>query len=342
MNKTLPTDHSSVMDARHLPGDGHRDIVRPTTFDGYIGQDKVLNPLKVFVSAAIKRSAPLDHLLLYGPPGLGKTTLSRIIAHEMQSQLHQTSGPVIEKPGDLAALLTNLNHNDVLFIDEIHRLSASAEEILYSAMEENKLDIMLGEGPAARSVKIDIAPFTLIAATTRAGMLTSPLRDRFGMVYHLIYYDLDALTKILNQSAQQMGIRMTQEALKALATRSRGTPRIANRLLRRVRDCLLVSDAQIADIEIVNHAMRLLDIDASGLEYIDRRYMGLLFRLEDKAAIGLDAIAATLGEDKMTIEDVVEPYLLLHEYIVRTPRGRALSDKGRAYCHTQQSQSGAQ
>jgi holliday junction DNA helicase RuvB len=305
--------------------------LRPRSLKAYIGQDKITKPLSIFIQAAKRRSAPLDHTLLYGPPGLGKTTLSRIIAYEMGVECHQTSGPVIEKAGDLAAMLTHVQPFDVLFIDEIHRLSPGVEEMLYSAMEENKLDIMLGEGPAARSVKIDIAPFTLIAATTRAGMLTSPLRDRFGIIFRLQYYDLNAMQAIIQNAAEHMSLPILDSALHLIATCSRGTPRIANRLLRRIRDCLEMSHLESVTDDVVVTAMALLDIDMTGLEWIDRRYLQIIFEDFDHGPVGLQTLSAALSEDKDTILDVIEPYLLQNQYIMRSPRGRMLTDKGVAY-----------
>ncbi|MGE0309996.1 MAG: Holliday junction branch migration DNA helicase RuvB [Lautropia sp.] len=296
--------------------------LRPRRLADYVGQPKVREQLDVFIAAARKRAEALDHLLLFGPPGLGKTTLAHIIAAEMGVALRQTSGPVLERPGDLAAILTNLEKNDVLFIDEIHRLSPVVEEILYPALEDFQIDIMIGEGPAARSIKLDLAPFTLVGATTRAGMLTNPLRDRFGIVQRLEFYDVADLTRIVLRSASLLEARIDPAGAREIARRSRGTPRIANRLLRRVRDYAEVrADGAITDA-IADAALSMLDVDASGLDMMDRALLRAVIERFDGGPVGLDNLAAAIGEERETIEDVIEPYLIQQGLIQRTPRGR--------------------
>ncbi|AEH32893.1 Holliday junction branch migration DNA helicase RuvB [Vibrio anguillarum] len=305
--------------------------IRPKKLADYRGQDHVRNQMEIFIKAAQMRSEPLDHLLIFGPPGLGKTTLANIVANEMEVNIRTTSGPVLEKAGDLAALLTNLEENDVLFIDEIHRLSPVVEEILYPAMEDYQLDIMIGEGPAARSIKIDLPPFTLIGATTRAGSLTSPLRDRFGIVQRLEYYKIDDLQYIVQRSADCLGLSMEAYGALEVARRARGTPRIANRLLRRVRDYAEVKGNGHICIETADKALNMLDVDSQGFDYMDRK---LLLAIMDKfggGPVGLDNLAAAIGEEKDTIEDVLEPFLIQQGYLQRTPRGRMATD--RAYLH---------
>ncbi|WP_047688314.1 Holliday junction branch migration DNA helicase RuvB [Vibrio sp. ZOR0018] len=305
--------------------------IRPKKLADYRGQDHVRNQMEIFIKAAQMRSEPLDHLLIFGPPGLGKTTLANIVANEMEVNIRTTSGPVLEKAGDLAALLTNLEENDVLFIDEIHRLSPVVEEILYPAMEDYQLDIMIGEGPAARSIKIDLPPFTLIGATTRAGSLTSPLRDRFGIVQRLEYYKIDDLQYIVQRSADCLGLSMEADGALEVARRARGTPRIANRLLRRVRDYAEVKGNGHICIETADKALNMLDVDTQGFDYMDRK---LLLAIMDKfggGPVGLDNLAAAIGEEKDTIEDVLEPFLIQQGYLQRTPRGRMATD--RAYLH---------
>ncbi|AQM19349.1 Holliday junction branch migration DNA helicase RuvB [Vibrio anguillarum] len=305
--------------------------IRPKKLADYRGQDHVRNQMEIFIKAAQMRSEPLDHLLIFGPPGLGKTTLANIVANEMEVNIRTTSGPVLEKAGDLAALLTNLEENDVLFIDEIHRLSPVVEEILYPAMEDYQLDIMIGEGPAARSIKIDLPPFTLIGATTRAGSLTSPLRDRFGIVQRLEYYKIDDLQYIVQRSADCLGLSMEADGALEVARRARGTPRIANRLLRRVRDYAEVKGNGHICIETADKALNMLDVDSQGFDYMDRK---LLLAIMDKfggGPVGLDNLAAAIGEEKDTIEDVLEPFLIQQGYLQRTPRGRMATD--RAYLH---------
>ncbi|SIQ35815.1 Holliday junction DNA helicase subunit RuvB [Aeromonas sp. RU39B] len=305
--------------------------IRPRSLADYKGQDHVRAQMEIFIEAARQRGEALDHLLIFGPPGLGKTTLANIVACEMGVSIKTTSGPVLEKAGDLAALLTNLEPNDVLFIDEIHRLSPVVEEVLYPAMEDYQLDIMIGEGPAARSIKLDLPPFTLIGATTRAGSLTSPLRDRFGIVQRLEFYSVADLTDIVARSARCLGLQMLPEGALEVARRSRGTPRIANRLLRRVRDFAQVKSDGTIDAEIAARAMDMLDVDHQGFDFMDRK---LLLAVIDKflgGPVGLDNLAAAIGEEKDTIEDVLEPYLIQQGFLQRTPRGRIATP--RAYQH---------
>ena len=296
--------------------------LRPKLFDEYVGQTKVREQLEIFIGAAKMRSEAMDHVLLFGPPGLGKTTLSHIIAHELGVNLRQTSGPVLEKPKDLAALLTNLEKNDVLFIDEIHRLSPVVEEILYPALEDFQIDIMIGEGPSARSIKLDLQPFTLVGATTRAGMLTNPLRDRFGIVSRLEFYSSQELARIVKRSAKLLNVPTDEEGGFEIARRSRGTPRIANRLLRRVRDFADVKGKGRITLEIANKALAMLDVDPQGLDIMDRKMLEAVIHRFDGGPVGLDNIAASIGEERDTIEDVIEPYLIQQGYLQRTPRGR--------------------
>ncbi|OCG16816.1 Holliday junction DNA helicase RuvB [Gilliamella sp. App6-5] len=296
--------------------------IRPKYLDEYIGQPQVREQMKIFIQAAKQRHDALDHVLIFGPPGLGKTTLANIVANEMNVNLRTTSGPVLEKAGDLAAMLTNLEPNDVLFIDEIHRLSPVVEEILYPAMEDYQLDIMIGEGPAARSIKIDLPPFTLIGATTRAGSLTSPLRDRFGIVQRLEFYRVEDLEYIVSRSAKFLGMDLSDEGAHLIAKRSRGTPRIANRLLRRVRDYADVKSKGIIDKRIATQALDMLDVDNEGFDYMDRKLLLAIIEKFMGGPVGLDNIAAAIGEERETIEDVLEPFLIQQGYIQRTPRGR--------------------
>ncbi len=296
--------------------------LRPKLFDEYVGQVKVREQLEIFIGAAKMRHEALDHVLLFGPPGLGKTTLSHIIAHELGVNLRQTSGPVLEKPKDLAALLTNLEKNDVLFIDEIHRLSPVVEEILYPALEDYQIDIMIGEGPAARSIKLDLQPFTLVGATTRAGMLTNPLRDRFGIVSRLEFYTAEELARIVKRSAALLHAPMDEDGGFEIARRSRGTPRIANRLLRRVRDYADVKGKGIITLDIANLALKMLDVDPQGFDIMDRKLLEAVIHRFDGGPVGLDNIAASIGEERDTIEDVIEPYLIQQGFLQRTPRGR--------------------
>jgi holliday junction DNA helicase RuvB len=296
--------------------------LRPRQLDEYVGQEKIRAQLAIFIEAARRRKEALDHVLLFGPPGLGKTTLAHIIAREMSVNLRHTSGPVLERAGDLAAILTNLEPNDVLFIDEIHRLSAVVEEILYPALEDFQIDIMIGEGPAARSVKLDLPPFTLIGATTRAGMLTNPLRDRFGIVARLEFYSVDELTRIVQRSARLLDIQISAEGAREIASRARATPRISNRLLRRVRDFAQVKADGKVTKEVADAALKMLDVDALGLDVMDRKLLLAVIEKFAGGPVGIDNLAAAIGEERDTIEDVLEPYLIQQGYLQRTPRGR--------------------
>ena len=296
--------------------------LRPSTLDEYIGQDKVKENMKIYIESAKKRGEPLDHCLFYGPPGLGKTTISNIIANEMHSNIKITSGPAIEKPGDLAALLTNLSEFDVLFIDEIHRLSKSVEEILYPALEDFTLDIVIGKGPSAKSIRLDLPKFTLIGATTKAGSLTTPLRDRFGIIHRLELYSIEDLTTIIKRSSGILNIKIEEEAAKEIARRSRGTPRIANRLLKRVRDYAIVLGDGNITLKIAKHALNKLEIDELGLDEIDRKLLETMIVQYNGKPVGIEALAVTVGEEIDTIEDVYEPYLIQIGFIARTLRGR--------------------
>ena len=305
--------------------------IRPRRLDEYLGQQPVREQLQIYIEAAKGRGEALDHVLIFGPPGLGKTTLSHVIANELGVSLRVTSGPVIEKAGDLAALLTNLQPHDVLFVDEIHRLSPVVEEILYPAMEDYQIDIMIGEGPAARSIKLDLPPFTLIGATTRAGLLTAPLRDRFGIVQRLEFYSPEELTRIVRRSARILGIDCDAEGAGEVARRSRGTPRIANRLLRRVRDYAQVRAGGGIDSAIARAAMDMLKVDPEGFDELDRRMLGTIIDAFDGGPVGVESLAAALSEERGTLEDVIEPYLIQQGFLVRTARGRMATPK--AYRH---------
>ncbi|MCX7089024.1 MAG: Holliday junction branch migration DNA helicase RuvB [Methylococcales bacterium] len=305
--------------------------IRPKRLQDYIGQQALRAQMEIFISAATARKQALDHVLIFGPPGLGKTTLANIIATEMGVSIRQTSGPVLDKAGDLAALLTNLQAHDVLFIDEIHRLSPAVEEILYPAMEDYQIDLMIGEGPAARSIKLDLPPFTLVGATTRAGLLTSPLRDRFGIVQRLEFYSIAELTIIVERSAKVLGIIILAEGAYEIARRSRGTPRIANRLLRRVRDFAEVKGDGRITLAIADLALQMLQIDPNGFDALDRKLLRTIIEHFDGGPVGLDTLAAAISEERGTIEDVLEPYLIQQGFIMRTPRGRVVTQK--TYAH---------
>ena len=296
--------------------------IRPKLLADYVGQPQVREQMDIFIKAAKLRQDALDHLLIFGPPGLGKTTLANIVANEMGVNIRTTSGPVLEKAGDLAAMLTNLEPHDVLFIDEIHRLSPAIEEVLYPAMEDYQLDIMIGEGPAARSIKLDLPPFTLVGATTRAGSLTSPLRDRFGIVQRLEFYSVEDLTSIVARSAGCLNLELEQQAAFEVARRSRGTPRIANRLLRRVRDYADVRNGGVISVDVAKQALSMLDVDDAGFDYLDRKLLSAVIERFDGGPVGLDNLAAAIGEERDTIEDVLEPYLIQQGFLQRTPRGR--------------------
>ncbi len=321
-----------IVNSSYMPSEDEYDTsLRPLRLDDYIGQDKVKENLRVYIEAAKLRKEPLDHVLLYGPPGLGKTTLAGIIATEMGVNFRVTSGPAIEKQGDLAAILTNLQPGDVLFIDEIHRMQRSVEEILYPAMEDRVLDIIIGKGPAARSIRIDLAPFTLIGATTRAGQLSTPLRDRFGVLSRLELYSADDLASIVTRSAGILGLPIDSTGAYEIASRSRGTPRIANRLLKRVRDFAQVKGKSVIDNEIASFALSRLEIDELGLDNTDRRMLEAIISFYNGGPVGIETLAATVGEESVTLEDVYEPYLIQIGFLSRTPRGRCVTH--RAYEH---------
>lgn len=325
-------DNERIISSTELSSEDMLDkAIRPKTLQDYVGQPSVCEQMEIFIPAARNRNEALDHVLIFGPPGLGKTTLSHIIANEMGVNMRQTSGPVLERPGDLAALLTNLEEGDVLFIDEIHRLSPVVEEVLYPAMEDNQLDIMIGEGPAARSIKLDLPHFTLIGATTRAGLLTSPLRDRFGIVQRLEFYSIADLSHIVARSAKIMGVDIEPHGASEIAKRSRGTPRIANRLLRRVRDFAEVKSNGTVNVKIADQALNLLDVDPMGFDMMDRKLLLSIIEKFDGGPVGIDNLAAAISEEKGTIEDVLEPFLIQQGYIMRTPRGRVATDM--AYLH---------
>ena len=319
----MQTVERIVAASSNSPNEDNVDrALRPERLTDYVGQPAVREQLEVFITAARQRGEPLDHLLLFGPPGLGKTTLAHIVAREMGVNLRQTSGPVLERPGDLAALLTNLERNDVLFIDEIHRLSPVVEEILYPALEDYQIDIMIGEGPAARSIKLDLPPFTLIGATTRAGSLTNPLRARFGIISQLQFYSTSDLAHIVRRSAKLLNVAIEDEGALEIARRSRGTPRIANRLLRRVRDYAQVRHDGLITADIADAALKMLAVDAMGLDAVDQKFLLTIMEKFAGGPVGIDNLASALGEDRDTLEDVVEPYLIQQGLVQRTPRGR--------------------
>lgn len=324
-------DEERLIDAQEQGFEEQDRAIRPKRLADYVGQPAVHEQLGIFIEAARGRSEALDHVLIFGPPGLGKTTLANIIANEMEVSIRHTSGPVLERPGDVAALLTNLEENDVLFIDEIHRLSPTVEEVLYPALEDYQLDIMIGEGPAARSIKLDLPPFTLVGATTRAGLLTSPLRDRFGIVQRLEFYSVEELSTIVQRSAQILGVPMDAEGALEVARRSRGTPRIANRLLRRVRDYAQVKADGAVNKEIADKALNMLSVDSHGLDGMDHKLLYAMMEKFEGGPVGLDNVAAAIGEESGTIEDVIEPYLIQQGFLMRTPRGRIVTTH--AYQH---------
>jgi Holliday junction DNA helicase RuvB len=320
-----------MVSPQELPGDFEGEALRPHRLEDYIGQTKVKENLQIFIQAALARGEALDHVLLYGPPGLGKTTLANIIALEMGVNIRTTSGPAIEKPGDLAAILTALEPRDVLFIDEIHRLSRTTEEILYSAMEDGCLDIVIGKGPSARSIRLSLPPFTLVGATTRAGQLASPLRDRFGVISRLEFYEVEDLVEIVRRASGILNLQITPEGAAEIGRRSRGTPRVANRLLKRVRDYAQVWENGVVTAELSRKALDRLEVDPAGLDRIDHNTLNTIIQMFAGGPVGLDTLSATIGEESETIEDVVEPYLLQKGFLQRTPRGRVAT--ARAYEH---------
>ncbi len=329
-------DQERIISGKKTSTDEETDrTLRPRTLPDYVGQERIKENLSVFVKAAAARGEALDHVLFHGPPGLGKTTLAHIIAREMGVQIRTTSGPVIEKPGDLAAILTNLENRDVLFIDEIHRLSPVVEEILYPAMEDFTLDLIIGQGPSARTVKLDIAPFTLIGATTRSGLLTNPLRDRFGITFHLEFYSVEELTHIVTRAAGILTAPIDPDGAAEIAGRSRCTPRVANRLTRRVRDFAQVQGDGRITLDVARHALDMMDVDPSGLETMDRRFLDAVINKFDGGPVGIETLAAAIGEEKDTLEDVYEPYLVKEGFIDRTPRGRVATR--RAFEHLKKS-----
>ena len=329
--RTIQTEKSSknMMDAGFTGEDaGVESSLRPKSLDKYIGQEKIKKSLKIYIEAAKERGDSLDHILFYGPPGLGKTTLAQIMAHEMGVNIKITSGPAIEKPGEMAAILNSLQEGDILFVDEIHRISRQVEEVLYPAMEDFAIDIMIGKGPTARSIRLDLPRFTLVGATTRAGMLSAPLRDRFGMIHRMEFYNEKELSQIIIQSARVLGIEVGEESAIEMARRSRGTPRLANRTLKRVRDYAQVRNNGIVSIDIVREALNLLEVDDMGLDHTDHEILKTMIEKFGGGPVGLDTLAAAIGEDAGTIEDVYEPYLIKCGFINRTPRGRVVTQSG--------------
>jgi len=326
------TDEEKIIASEVQDGEESvEQVLRPQVLDEYIGQESVKDQMNIFIEAAKKRNEAMDHVLIFGPPGLGKTTLAHVIANELGVNLKHTSGPAIEKPGDLAAILTNLEERDVLFVDEIHRLSSVVEEILYPALEDYQLDLVIGEGPSARSIKLDLTRFTMIGATTRAGLLTSPLRDRFGISQRLDFYKVDEITKIVNRSSGILGVEIDQLGSEQIASRSRGTPRIANRLLRRARDYCEVKGDGFINADLVNQAMNLMEVDINGFDYLDRKFLTAIIEKFDGGPVGVDAIASAIGEERGTVEDLIEPFLIQGGFLIRTPRGRMAS--GKTYEH---------
>lgn len=321
-----------IISAKNISEDGNFEVtLRPRTLDEYVGQENAKESLEIFIKAAKLRNEPMDHVLLYGPPGLGKTTLAGVIANEMGVNIRVTSGPAIEKQGDLAALLTNLSENDILFIDEIHRLNRSIEEVLYPAMEDGAIDIIVGQGPSARSIRLDLPKFTLIGATTRAGQLSAPLRDRFGVMFRLEMYSDEELCSIVKRSAKILDISAKEEGVYEIASRSRGTPRIANRLLRRVRDYAQIKADGVITKEVADMALNLLEVDKTGLDKIDKNILNTIITTFGGGPVGLETLAATIGEDPLTIEDVYEPFLMQRGFINRTPRGRMVTELAYKY-----------
>lgn len=325
------SEEDQLLEGQKQDGDYSENAIRPLSLQDFVGQKHLKDNLSIFIESARQREEAMDHVLFHGPPGLGKTTLSQIVAKELGVGFRATSGPVISKAGDLAAILTNLQTRDVLFIDEIHRLSPAVEEILYPAMEDFQLDLMIGEGPAARSVRIDLPQFTLVGATTRSGLLTTPLRERFGIPLRLNFYDIDELEFIVTRGANLLGFTLLPSGATEVARRSRGTPRVANRLLRRVRDVAVVAGVEVVDEELADRALSMLDVDKRGLDAMDRRYMSCIVEFYDGGPVGIETLAAALSEQRDTLEDVIEPYLMQQGMLQRTPRGRMLTQA--AYTH---------